>query len=488
MRLEKDFLGKEKIPDDKLFGIHAFRASQNFPNQVPFPLEWFCAIGTVKEACYITYRKFRDTALKKHLLPPKGHQWMSDEILDALNSAAGAVSRGEYFDHFIVPAIQGGAGTSINMNINEIIANLALTGTGHSPGEYDIIDPLDHANIFQSTNDVVPTALHLALMKLAHKLETAINELRNTFEKLESSYRNELRQGYTEMQKAVPSTYGHLFGSYSNALSRDWWRTSRIRERLKEVNLGGGAIGTGFGIPRFFVLQTVKELRYLTNLPLAHSENLSDATMNHDDLVESHAILKALAVNLEKMSNDLRFLGSDTSAHRPVQIPQKQMGSSIMPGKVNPVISEYIISVCQKVYANDYMITNLAAQGCLDLNAYIPSIGVAMIESFKLLESACSSFNRNMLSGLSLNTEKEKASLFESASITTALVPYIGHRAAEALALKMKENNLSVFQANEILWVMSMKELRAILSPSSITSKGFSLNDLPYNKTKKGND
>jgi aspartate ammonia-lyase len=482
MRTEKDFLGEIEIPDDKLYGIHSVRALSNFPNQTIFPVEWYKATGLVKKACYRTYRNFRDTATAKHLKGPEGHQWMTDKMILNLEAAADDVSRGEYFDHFIVPGLQGGAGTSINMNVNEIIANATLKKMGCHCGEYQHIDPLDHANIFQSTNDVIPTALHVALMHLSHKLESSINLLRSSFETLEARHRNSLRQAYTQMQKAVPSSYGHLFSSYCDALSRDWWRVTRIRERLKEVNLGGGAAGTGMGIPRYFILNVIPELRAITNLPLAHSENLADATMNLDSLVEVHAIIKSLAVNLEKISNDLRLLGADISRHQSIIIPQKQMGSSIMPGKVNPVIAEYNISVSHKVYANDQMITGLAAQGCLDLNAYLPSVGVAMIESFKLLDSACESLQKQMMSELKVNAEQEEKEIFMSASITAALVPYIGHQMAEKMALKMRETHKNIFEVNNELRLLSDKDLQEILNPAALVSKGFSLNDLPGNR------
>lgn len=482
MRTEKDFLGEIEIPDDKLYGIHSVRAVSNFPNQTTFPVEWYKATGLVKKACYKTYRNFRDTARTKHLKGPEGHQWMTDEMIMNLDKVADEISKGKYFDHFIVPGLQGGAGTSINMNVNEIIANATLKEMGHQYGEYKFVDPLDHANIFQSTNDVIPTALHLALMQLSHKLEASINLLRSSFETLETNHRNSLRQAYTQMQKAVPSSYGHLFSSYCDALSRDWWRVTRIRERLKEVNLGGGAAGTGMGIPRYFILNVIQELRAITNFPLAQSENLADTTMNLDSLVEVHAIIKSHAVNLEKISNDLRLLGADISRHQSVMIPQKQMGSSIMPGKVNPVIAEYVISVSHKVYANDQIISGLAAQGCLDLNAYLPSIGMAMIESFKLLDSACETLQKQMISELSVNAGQEELEIFMSSSITTALIPYIGHQMAEKLALKMKETHKNIFEVNKILRILSDKDLEEILKPSALVSKGFSLNDLPANR------
>ncbi|MGQ1890719.1 lyase family protein [Thermophagus sp. OGC60D27] len=478
MRTEEDLIGKKEIADHHLYGIHSLRAKENFDNTSPFPIEWYKAIGQVKLAYYNTYQKFRATAQEKGLAPPKGHHWMSQTVLDALAASAEEVSQGQHFDHFIVPAIQGGAGTSINMNVNEIIANRSLLRIGHQTGEYHHIDPLDHANIYQSTNDVIPTALHIALIRQAEVLSEAINTARGFMETLEKRYGTEMRQAYTQMQQAVPSTYGHLFGSYNNALSRDWWRITRIRERLKEINIGGGAAGTGMGIPRFFIHQVPVALREITGLPLSVAENRSDATMNNDDLVEAHAILKALAVNLEKIAGDLRLLGSDLYIHQSVNLPQRQMGSSIMPGKVNPVIPEFIISISHKVYANDQLIASLSAQGCLDLNAYLPAIGAAFMESFQLLHSGCIRLGDKMLQGLTVDSGPEKEEIFKNPSITTVLVPYIGHQKAALLAQHMKESNGSVFESNNKLKIILPEDLRQILSPSSLTTLGFSLKNI----------
>ncbi len=268
------------------------------------------------------------------------------------------------------------------------IANRALQMTGHKPGDYDLIDPIEDANIFQSTNDVVPTALRVAAMQLLLELENAINELRKAMEELEKRYRNTLRIAYTQMQEAVPSTYGRLFSSYSDALSRDWWRVSKCLERIKVVNLGGSAIGTSIAVPRYFVAEVVPRLQQLTGLPVTRGENLSDATSNLDPFVEVHGILKAHAVTMEKMVSDLRLLASDIHGEHSLTIPKKQTGSSIMPGKVNPVIPEYVISCSHRVYSNDQLIAGLSAQGCLELNAYLPVIGHALLDSLKLLISA----------------------------------------------------------------------------------------------------
>ena len=401
-RIEKDTIGEKQIPEEALYGIHALRAKENFPGNTPFPVEWYRAVGVTKQACYLTYRKFRDAATGRSGQIPH-LSLITDEILEPLIDAACEVSEGLHFDHFIVPAIQGGAGTSINMNINEIITNLALLKSGRKPGDYNFIDPLTHANIYQSTNDVIPTALTIAVMKLLHKLEESVNILRQKAEKLEKANREKLRPGYTQMQEAVPSSFGLLFSTYNEAFSRDWWRVSKCSERIKQVNLGGGAIGTGLSLPRFFIMEVVPELRKLTEVPVAHSENLSDATSNLDKWVEIHATLKAHAVNLEKISSDLRLLASDVSGYRSVSLPERQIGSSIMPGKINPVIPEFVISASHKIYSNDVLISSLCSQGTLELNPYLPVIGYAIIESINLLISCDSSMLFNLLEGLSVN-------------------------------------------------------------------------------------
>ncbi|NWJ50564.1 MAG: aspartate ammonia-lyase [Bacteroidetes bacterium] len=478
MRKEKDFLGMMDVPEDALYGIHALRAYKNFPDTTPFQKEWFQAMGLVKHACYITYSGFKK-ALNKSDIPDKQNiKLINGDVIDTLLSASLEIAEGKWFDQFIVPAISGGAGTSINMNINEIIANVALLKLGNIAGSYDIIDPVEDANIFQSTNDVVPTALKVAVMKLLQQLETSINLLRQQIEGLENKYRSSLRLGYTQMQEAVPSTWGRLFSNYNDALSRDWWRVSKCFERIKLVNLGGGAIGTGIGIPRYFIMEVVSNLQQLTGLPVTRSENLSDTTSNLDSFVEIHAIIKANAINLEKFANDLRLLAADISKDQGLEIPQVQVGSSIMPGKVNPVIPEFIISAAHKIYANDQLIANLSAQGCLELNAYVPVIGHAIIESLKLLIGMNNTFCQNLIGRLIINEKHSLNLLFFSPSITTALNPFIGYHKASELSVLMKKEKIDVFEANRRLMLIDTNWLTEIMSPQKLTQLGYSIYDL----------
>ena len=276
MRTEKDQLGQRSLEDQVLYGIHSLRARENFPDSTPFHPEWYKAMGTVKLACYQTYRRFKQAIGKKYANIQVPVDMMDDAVLDALIRSAEEVSEGNYLDSFIVPAIQGGAGTSINMNINEILTNVALLKMGKSCGAYEHIDPIEDANVYQSTNDVVPTALKVSVMRQLDQLEESINRMREELESLEQKHRDDLRIGYTQMQEAVPSSFGKLFSTYNEAFSRDWWRVSKSMERIKVVNLGGSAIGTGITVPTYFIMEVVPVLRRLTNLPLARTDNMPD--------------------------------------------------------------------------------------------------------------------------------------------------------------------------------------------------------------------
>ena len=477
-RMEKDAIGEREIPEQALYGIHSIRAKENFLNNTPFHPQWYKSIGVVKLACFHTVKAFRRAVEVKYQHKELPFTIPQYEILDALEIAATEMAQGAYYSDFIVPAITGGAGTSQNMNANEILANVALLNLKKNPGAYEVIDPVEDANIFQSTNDVIPTSLHIATMTGLNQLQEAVNTLRDEVEKKEREYRNVLRMGYTQMQEAVPSSWGKLFSMYSDALSRDWWRVSKTFERIKVVNLGGSAIGTSVGVPRFYLMEVVTELQKLTHLPVTRGENLMDTTANHDVLVEVHAILKAMAVNMEKMAADIRILSSDIHFSSCLEIPAVQVGSSIMPGKVNPVIPEFMISCAQKVYANDQLISSLSAQGCLELNAYLPTIGNALLESIDLLISANKSAADKLFNGMKVNTAESLKQVYLSPSVTTALNPFIGYHAAETLAKHMKTNEVDVFKANEALKIIDADKLVQIMKPEKLLQAGFTMNDL----------
>jgi len=477
-RTEQDFLGVKEIPEDKLFGIHSLRASENFPDTSSFNIEWYKCVGTVKKACYKTSASFFKKIKKRANIDKINIKHISPDISEALIVSASEIESGMHFQDFIIPAVSGGAGTSINMNVNEIIANRSLQLINNVPGNYSVIDPVEHCNIFQSTNDVIPTALKLAGLKLLSSLEVSVNNLRFGIEKLEKKHATHLRKGYTQMQEAVPSSFGRLFGTYSDTLSRDWWRISKCKERIKSVNLGGGAIGTGIGIPRFFIMEVVQQLKELTGLPVTRAENLCDATNNLDSYVEIHGILKAHAVNLEKIVSDIRLLASDVNKTNEIEIPKKQTGSSIMPGKVNPVVVEYVISCAHKIYSNDSLVTSLCALGCLELNAYLPVIGNALLESLNLLVGCNQTLEKNLIKGLKVNHTTALTDLFKSPSITVVLIPLIGYNYAGELSNYMKTNKCSVHDANKELQIMNPNKLENILKPENLLKKGFVINDI----------
>ncbi len=484
MRLERDFLGEVEIASEALYGIHSLRAQHNFPDRTNFFKIWFQSMGAVKKACYLSYSQFKQQLARQYELDSLHFSVINDQSLQALIQAADEVWQGKHFDSFIVPAVAGGAGTSINMNVNEIIANRALVLLGHHPGDYHVIDPIEHANIFQSTNDVVPTALRVALMLSLSKLEEEVNKTRSQLEILENKYRNSMRIGYTQMQEAVPTSFGRLFGTYQEALSRDWWRISKCFERIKVINLGGSAIGTGITVPKFFIFHVAEELRQIVQLPLTKSDNLQDATSNLDSLVEVHGIIKSHAVNLEKMASDLRLLSSDLFSHRQMRIPARQVGSSIMPGKINPVIPEFIISAAAKIYANDVMISGLAARGVLELNAYLPLIGHALLDSLTLLQGCNQTLLSNLLEGIDI--EESGENFYFSPTLSTVLVPYIGYHAAGQLAKNMKEQHVDIFEANRLLGLIDDQSLRSLITPDQLLQLGFKFSQVKDVMAKKG--
>ncbi len=482
MRTEKDQLGTCDIPKDALYGIHSIRARHNFPDNTRFSIEWYKAVSTVKLAYYLNYEKFAQAVQSKFKMEDLPLKLIEPEIVSAMIRSADEMSQGKYFEHFIVPAIQGGAGTSVNMNINEIIANSALLSLGHNCGDYHIIDPIEHANIYQSTNDVIPSALRIAVMRLLEQLEKSINDSRAIFEKLEKEHNFTLRLAYTQMQAAVPTTFGKLFSAYTEALWRDWWRVSKCFERIKVVNIGGSAAGTGLTVPRYFIMEVPNILKNITNLPVTRSENLTDATSNQDTLVEVHAILKSHAVNLEKIVSDLRLLSSDIG-EKSVNLPALQAGSSIMPGKVNPVVNEFVIEVSHIIYAHDQLITGLTAMGCLDLNAYLPTIGHYLISSLKLLIAANETMSNNLISKLTINEDESIEKVMMSPTISTALLPHIGYHKAAQLSNFMATNSVDIIDANRQLKIMEEHILVDLIKAENLNKLGFSVSELTSYKT-----
>jgi len=417
-RTERDVIGEMNIPADCMYGIHTARALENFPLAGrPAHPELAKAFGIVKLSCAVTNRSLG--------------VWRDDKKAEAIERACREMADGALTRHIVVDALQGGAGTSTNMNVNEVLANRALQILGHSPGSYEIISPFDDINLHQSTNDTYPTALKLAAIRLLHVLEDRIVGLQEAFQTKEKQFAHVVKVGRTEMQDAVLTTLGREMSAYAEAFNRDRWRIYKCEERLRVVNLGGTAIGTGLGAPRQFIFRVVDTLRELSGIGFARAENLIEATQNADVFVEVSGILKASAASLLKVSTDLRLMSSGPEAGLgEIRLPARQAGSSIMPGKINPVIPEAVSQVAMLVMGYDQVIALAAASGNLELNAFLPLIAQCLLESCDMLARAADIFRRLCVEGIEADEERCRRHVESSTATATALLPLIGYEAA----------------------------------------------------------
>ncbi|MDF2615046.1 MAG: aspartate ammonia-lyase [Clostridia bacterium] len=420
VREEKDKIGSIAIDEHALYGIQTVRAANNFSISNNYVrLELIYAMITIKKAAAIAHKKLK---------------LLGDEMADSIIKACDMALNGEADHAFITNALQGGAGTSTNMNVNEVIANLALKLSGHTFGDYHTIHPLDHVNKGQSTNDVYPTALRIAAIKLIRSLSEECSRLQETLQKKEIEYAAILKLGRTELMDALPITLGQEFGSYAQAIARDRWRIYKVEERLRQVNLGGTAVGTGSNTNRKFTYKIIDILQELTDIGLSRAEYPMDLTQNNDVFVEVSGLLKALAVNLMKISTDLRLMNSGPfGGLGEITLEELQAGSTIMPGKVNPIIPEMVTQVAIKVMANDNAITLCAASGNFELNAFMPLIADSLLESLSLLTQTLSIFRTKCIDTLKPNIETCKAHLDRSLVLATSLAPYIGYENAAFL-------------------------------------------------------
>lgn len=421
-RIEKDLLGEMAIPQDAYWGIHTQRAVHNFhisgrhvnPSLIR-------ALAQVKKSCCLANTETGHLSSEKSLVIQKACQEISDGLLA---------------DQFPIDALQGGAGTSTNMNVNEVIANRAIELTGGRKGDYRLIHPLEDVNLHQSTNDVYPTALKVAAILSLRNLSQAIAGLQGVFQQKEKEFAAIVKLGRTEWQDAVPITLGAEFSAFAEAFSRDRWRTFKCEERLRVVNLGGTAVGTGLAAPRDYIFLAIEKLREVTGLGLSRGENLLGETANADTFVEVSAILKAHAVNLIKIANDLRLM----NLLREIRLPQLQAGSSIMPGKVNPVLAEAAIQVGMKVLANDTIVADAASRGTFQINEFLPLLADALLESLDLLINMDTHLTNHVKS---ITADEAKcAEYFNSSSmIITALLPAIGYDRATELIKDFSAGN-----------------------------------------------
>ncbi len=460
-RIESDFLGQKEIPNEALYGIHTARAIENFPlsrrNVHPGLIK---AFGWVKLACF---------QINKEL----GY-FNDQEKEDAIERACLEMANGKLSDHFIVDALQGGAGTSSNLCANEIIANRALELWGKEKGDYETISPLDDINLHQSTNDTYPTALKLASIILLRQLEQSVLQLQETFQQKEKEFAHIVKIGRTQMQDAVLTTLGREMAAYAEAFNRDRWRIYKCEERLRVVNLGGTAIGSGLAAPRQFIFRVTDRLRELTGTGLARAENLMENTQNADVFVEVSGILKACASNLIKVSNDLRFLSSGPHAGiGEINLPEMQAGSSIMPGKVNPVIPEAIIQSAMQVLGNDQALFMAASSGNLELNAFMPLIADSLLSSLDFLNQSAQILAVKCIKGITANENKCREQVLNSTAITTALIPELGYEKCSELLKEAEEKELSIRDLIFEKKLVSKEHFEELISPEAVNKLGF---------------
>ena len=414
IRTEQDLLGSVQIPEDALYGIHTVRAMDNFHlhgQTVNYQL--IRGIVTVKKAAALTYEKLH--AEKK-------------EVYHAIAEACDEVLDQDMRKHFPVQALQGGAGTSTNMNVNEVLANLALIRLGHRPGEYQYVHPIDDVNRGQSTNDVYPTGLRIAAIRQLRALSEECAHLQTALQEKENAYQDIKKLGRTELMDAVPITLGQEFGAYAQAIARDRWRLYKVEERLRQVNLGGTAVGGSDASERKYRFRVIEELRNLTGLGLAAAEYPMDITQNMDVYVEVSGLLKALAVNLMKIANDLRLMNSGPDGgFGEIRLQSLQQGSSIMPGKVNPVIPEMVMQVSMRVCANDTAIAMAAAHGEFELNAFGPLMAESILESLELMTDAVHIFREKAIRTVKAREDICKERLEKSSAFATGYISELGY-------------------------------------------------------------
>ena len=460
VRLERDLLGAREVPADALWGIHTLRAVENFPlsGRPPAPA-LIRAMAQVKAAAAATNHELG---------------FLDQRRAGAILAACAEMERGDLDHAIVVDALQGGAGTSLNMNVNEVLANRAEEVLGGRRGAYAEIDPHDHLNLHQSTNDVFPTALRVAAITLLKRLEPAIAALQTAFQRREAAWADVVRLGRTQLQDAAPMTLAAAASAWAEALSRDRWRVFKCEERLRVVNLGGTAIGTGLTAPRDYIFRVVERLRERTGLPLARAENLVDATQNADPLVEVSGILKAHAVSLFKISSDLRLLASGPCGGiGELILPPVQAGSSLMPGKINPVIAEAVGQTALAVIGQDAMVTTAAMSGQLELNAFLPLLADALLSSLSLLTAADTLFAQRCVEGIEPDRAACEAHLAASWAPVTALVPRLGHDRAAALAAEARASGRPVIDLAVEQGLIDRAEAERLLSPAALAALGY---------------
>lgn len=434
-RIEHDFLGDKEIPSDAFFGIQTLRAIENF---------YITGIPISREPLLIKGLAF---VKKAAAMANRDCGVITNEIAEAIIFGADQLIEGRYHDQFITDMIQGGAGTSCNMNVNEVIANIGLEHLGKKKGEYVFIHPNNHVNCSQSTNDAYPTAFRIALYKKIDSFITALQHLQETFAAKGAEFHDVLKMGRTQLQDAVPMTLGAEFKSYATTIGEDVQRIKEVQRLVTEINMGATAIGTGINAPDGYAEKVTSYLAAITGLPLTLSPDLIEATVDTGAYIQISGTLKRCAVKISKICNDLRLLSSGPRAgFNEINLPPMQPGSSIMPGKVNPVIPEVVNQVCFYVCGADTTITMACEAGQLQLNVMEPVIAFSLFTSFEYLTNACNTLSEKCVKGITANKEVCKTHVMNSIGIVTSLNPILGYETTSRIASEALSSGKTVYQ------------------------------------------
>ncbi|WP_341280191.1 aspartate ammonia-lyase [Paenibacillus sp. FSL H8-0537] len=459
-RIEKDFLGSKEVPEDAYYGIQTMRAVENFPiTGYRIHEELIRAMAIVKHAAVAANMEIRQ------LNPDTGR---------AIMQAAKEVMDGKWHEQFIVDPIQGGAGTSINMNANEVIANRAIELLGGIKGDYFKVSPNTHVNMSQSTNDAFPTAIHIATLVLIEKLLATMEEMLATFRKKAVQFDGIIKMGRTHLQDGVPIRLGQEFEAYSRVLERDIKRIKQTRGHLYEVNMGATAVGTGLNADPRYIKRVVESLAELSGLPLTNAEHLVDATQNTDAYTEVSAALKVCMINMSKIANDLRLMASGPRAgFGELNLPARQPGSSIMPGKVNPVMAEVVNQVAFQVIGNDHTICLASEAGQLELNVMEPVLVFNLLQSLSMMNQVFKVFRAHCLEEIEANVERCKEYVEKSVGVITALNPHLGYEVVARIAREAILTGRPVRELCLLYNVLTEEELQIILDPYEMTNPGI---------------
>lgn len=452
-RIEHDMLGERELPKDAFFGIHTLRAKENFPitgvTLSHFP-DLVRSIAMVKQASAVSNNKLGV---------------LDDERTQAIVKACEAIIGGHYHEHFVVDMIQGGAGTSSNMNANEVIANIALIHLNKKAGDYNYLHPNDHVNLSQSTNDVYPTAIRLAVLFKHRALVFEQKRLIDAFRVKAAEFKHIVKVGRTQLQDAVPMTLGSEFESFSSTIDADIARLEELSAGMRVINLGGTAVGTCVNTPQGYVKSVVKELSQISGIELVSAENLIDASSDMGTFVSFSGLLRRIAVKISKICNDLRLLSSGPRAgFGEIILPAVQAGSSIMPGKVNPVIPEVVNQVAYQVVGNDVTITMAAENGQLQLNAMEPIIAYNLLESIRILTNAMQTLTDRCVIGIKADEDRCRELLNNSLILSTALVPQLGYEVAANVAKEALRDGKKISEVVVEKGLMTLSEFDRVVT------------------------